>query len=117
MREIKFRAWDNIQQKMINNTYGVFDLLAKSENIVPMPYTGLKDRHGKEIYEVDILEYVDNQGKGYGPKGEVVFQGGAYRVKRFKELEAEWLNKTYLYHYTKKHQVIGDIYSNPEFLN
>ncbi len=61
MRTIKFRAWDG--QKMIDNW-----LVMKQEHtqtvvtqrsvagLVPMQFTGLLDKNGKEIYESDILE-------------------------------------------------------------
>lgn len=65
MRNIKFRAWDKPSKSMV-----YFDQFFKStsllptpqyypfsswESAVPMQYTGLKDRHGKEIYEGDIV--------------------------------------------------------------
>jgi len=51
MREIKFRAWDKILQKM----YYPADL-DYAETAILMQYTGLKDKNGKEIYEGDIVK-------------------------------------------------------------
>ena len=77
MREIKFRAWDVKNKKMIyhflltskgefvalrdpmtpdGDDYGTMDFeLPSSDGIVLMQFTGLYDRMGKEIYEGDVV--------------------------------------------------------------
>ena len=62
MREIKFRAWDNKQNKMRNDGFSIyydgsiqFADSIESKDFILMQYTGLKDKNGKEIYEGDIL--------------------------------------------------------------
>jgi uncharacterized phage protein (TIGR01671 family) len=64
MREIKFRAWDDLNKRMIhsyakgfNNILSEGDILNRYENI--MQFTGLHDKNGKEIYEGDLLRLLE----------------------------------------------------------
>lgn len=131
MREIKFRAWDKNRNLMCTSdiaghwkTDYLLDLemtvwdTSKGlsfDGIVEdtfefMQYTGLKDKNGKEIYEGDIIEWVNwsnNESKlitiiEYENDYAAFFLGNWYE-RSFPETSEEAL-------------IIGNIYENPELL-
>jgi len=110
MREIKFRAWDGI------NEIFVYFILEKQGNFCPefpegrnlsdwMQYTGLKDKNRKEIYEGDNIEIthegVDERRKKFTTKSKKTVKGLLY---------------AYEYDSEERVEVIGNIYENPEML-
>jgi len=73
-REIKFRAWDKKNKRMmeLGDIFKCFEAGNYLDNlredlIIIMQYTGLKDKNGKEIYEGDFVYLA-----GYG-NYQVVF--------------------------------------------
>lgn len=100
-REIKFRAWDTFNKRMVYDPYYFRDNFDKGLSHEPewqvpyqfaeqwqdvddgiwrpcqiMQFTGLKDKNGKEIYEGDIVQFDTWSKKGV--KEVVQFEDGAF---------------------------------------
>jgi len=134
MREIKFRAWDKVNNKwmsvadldeeIIINPYtstsraGQFSISEwnvvhrVSEDlgttIILMQYTGLKDKNGVAIYEGDYLTTNRMYHKEDKLDGVVAFEAGAFTIGSIS-LHALWLAGDDI-------EVIGNIHENPELL-
>lgn len=121
MREIKFRAWDIENKKMLSPeiTESLMSLYGWSQRVfLWLQYTGLEDKNGWEIYEGDIVE-VQN-----GDCGKVIFDCARFRLNcwfRRDKKPVYFKNRDKKPIYFKKYdwfsaEVIGNIYENPELL-
>jgi uncharacterized phage protein (TIGR01671 family) len=144
MREIKFRGYDKCAKVMrpweyfMEHKHLLFDVILSKQykhlyaacealDIIPMQYTGLKDKNGKEIYEGDVCRHCNGGtiGSDYTVSqvvwgGHWKYSGFGYSGKRKKmrfegDTEYYWdmLNPEYMRHC----EIIGNIYENPELLN
>lgn len=156
-REIKFRAWDGktmfynvqelydgygnitdregnkldiyeIQSPGFSNATDYFGALLKEENIIVMQYTGLLDKNGKEIYENDVIESVEN--------GMRYLVHDIFPLSRFPEYHSstpiskntkefgvmfsngiredysdDWVSNPEFY------EILGNVYENPELVD
>lgn len=119
-REIKFRAWDEVSEKMLNwndfldtNMKNTF-IAPESTGLILMQYTGLHDKNGKEIYEGDIVYCQTKYGKA---KAIIKFINGKF-VAYWNSALTHPENGHHIasYEINKRFEVIGNIYDNPELL-
>jgi uncharacterized phage protein (TIGR01671 family) len=120
MRQIKFRAWNPQQSRLISweeaeriTVASGMSIFQPSE-LVWQQFTGLTDKNRKEIYEGDIVAYRPTGTTGDGTPWkkilgdvhhEVIFEKGAFRLKDDPRLQ-----------FPHRWEVIGNIYENPELL-
>ena len=122
-REIKFRAWSNLEKKMIQNpplrySYGKWIIEYADTimtDIILSQFTGLLDKNGKEIYFEDIVKY-ETWNEDLSLKEEEIidkiqFGGGCFNLRGLP-----------LYEYRLEHsekiglKIIGNIYQNSNLL-
>lgn len=128
-REIKFRAWDDENEKMhtmegvlhgidLSNQQAILvDAQTKGFyqiSAILLQNTGLKDKHGIEIYEGDIVKA--HEGANFRVEGgtltEVIYQGNGFSLKAEDfgfEGEDLWD--------WREIEVVGNKYENPELLS
>ena len=142
MRKTKFRVWDKTTEYMddrvrvasiggdtkveVLDGFSNWRELSKDDYIL-MQYTGLKDRVGTEIYEGDILELINEDGKRvavvckFGNRRLVTDRGIAIDIQCFYFEVKGWKANPVVSNYKGLHdleimEVRGNIYENPELV-
>lgn len=138
-REIKFRAWDKDEKRMLEvyrigfdgpidgaqvycylddrGAKGSKECFYDGDGLTLEQFTGLKDKNGKEIYEGDILAWHSNIYRKHDWVGLVLYRGAGFAVQESDKSYSspEWLDCA-----CRKDaniiEVIGNIHTNPELL-
>ena len=115
MREIKFRVWDEKYNQWDPSSLAIHpaESVVKQGRVIQQ-FTGLKDKHGKEIYEGDIVEYNSWTTGSYGSKftGEIRLREETAGFTLFDKADG---NEQILWREEQDYLVvIGNIFENPE---
>lgn len=87
-----------------HSIYTWINLKNKYEYMIPLQYTGVNDKNGKEIYEGDIVNYFRDG------LATVKFQSGCFIIDGKSDRDT-------FFDLAGEIEVVGNIYENPELLN
>ena len=137
MDKIKFRAWlkrEKIMVRVMEINFPEHYIAAHDERggfyskrglgcVIMMQFTGLKDNHGKEIYEGDIVRTADGSllatikiGEYYPEPVKYCCELCGIKKHTVHCLHAYDKDGEYLIEDNKSLEIIGNIYENPELL-
>ena len=128
MREIKFRVWIKVSQKiasweMIKEKKNLHRLIENPEYLL-MQYTGLKDKNNVEIFEGDIIRSHNSRQGEKIEDYEVIYAGSGFCIKSLKENEIHSKGTLYSFalysdniDFLKDDYIIGNIYEDSHLLD
>lgn len=91
-RELKFRAWDNVDY--MSKPFTLFNVMLRqiefTHDVTIMQFTSLHDKNGKEIYDGDIISRMDVYSS---TKQTIEFiQGKFMATNRIRPKDSGWLS-------------------------
>lgn len=115
MREVKFRFWDKDLKKMCERKPRHNDF--SHPNIIPLQFTGLKDKYEKEIYEGDILsDWTETDEGPIQSKCQVFWNQptGSWHLDNSSEQDQTCSVDLWFELNDFDYEIDGNIYENPE---
>lgn len=107
MRKIKFRFWNKKDNAMIQASEYFDSSEFNDDLILPMQFTGLLDKNGKEIYDGDIFS------QGEMVAGIMIFHEGCFKVDSWSKSQMPTcVNQDRARHW----EVIGNKFEHKELL-
>ena len=113
-QNMRLRCWDK-KKKVMLPSFPLFKACFahndRTAEMIIMLGTGLKDRHGKEIYEGDVLLCDDSNEDHEEFRTKVWFCNGQFLTQHYGFPVHSWCSKKESWC-----EVIGNVFDNPELM-